>query len=632
MKLDIQSILDKIQNVKIAVYGDLCLDAYWILDPKGSEISLETGKQAQAVRDQNYHLGGGANVIANLAALQPAEIKAIGSIGNDIFGQEIIRQFKNLSVNTDGIVLLDAPFQTVTFAKRYKGQDEESRIDFGFLNELTEAASNEMIASIESALQSCDALIMNQQVPGSLDSSSFLQKLNLLLQKYPDKTVMIDSRDYSDKLENTILKTNAVEAACLYGVDASPTDIFPEEDVIEFATALFSKNKRPVFVSRGKYGLICVDGNGAQSIPGIHIVEQTDPVGAGDTMVSALACCLAAGISPEEASHFANLASVVTVKKRFQTGTASGDEIKALADDASFVFHPELADSIEAAAFIPNSSIEVCTKEIPSGTISHAVFDHDGTISILREGWESVMEPVMMNAILGNKINSLDSKFIEDTRQRALDFIDKTTGIQTILQMEGLVNMVQEYGLVPEDQILDKFGYKEIYNDALLKMVNDRVESLKNGKSSVNDYTVNGAVDFLHKLSSKGITLYLASGTDQDDVIAEAKLLGYADLFNGGIFGSVGDVSKYSKKKCIREIMEKNNLHGHELVVFGDGPVEIKESRRVDGIAVGIASDEITGEGLNPEKRTRLIRAGAHYICPDFSETETLLRVLFKDN
>ena len=147
MKLDIQSILDKIQNVKIAVYGDLCLDAYWILDPKGSEVSLETGKQAQAVREQNYHLGGGANVIANLAALQPAEIKAIGSIGNDIFGQEIIRQFERLNVNTDGIVLNDSPFQTVTFCKRYLNQVEEARIDFGFLNELTETASDQMIAS-----------------------------------------------------------------------------------------------------------------------------------------------------------------------------------------------------------------------------------------------------------------------------------------------------------------------------------------------------------------------------------------------------------------------------------------------------------------------------------------------------
>ena len=176
-----------------------------------------------------------------------------------------------------------------------------------------------------------------------------------------------------------------------------------------------------------------------------------------------------------------------------------------------------------------------------------------------------------------------------------------------------------------------KTDYKEIYNNALIDMVNERVEKLKKGDASVSDFTVNSAVDFLHKLSEKGVTLSLASGTDKDDVIAEAKLLGYADLFNGGIFGSVGDVSKYSKKKMIREIMESNDLHGHELVVFGDGPVEIKESRRVDGIAVGIASDEVSGEGLNPEKRTRLIRAGAHYVIPDFSESEALMYVLFKD-
>lgn len=631
MKLDIQSILDKIKNVKIAVYGDLCLDAYWILDPAGSEVSLETGKQAQAVREQHYHLGGGANVIANLAALNPAEINVIGSIGNDLFGQEIIRQFEKLNVNIDGIVLNDAPFQTVTFCKRYLNQEEESRIDFGFLNKLTEKASDRMLASFESALQSSDVVIINQQVPGSFDDSSFLQNLNKLLKKVPDKMVLIDSRDYSNQLENVILKTNEVEAARLNGVDASPTDTFTEKEVIQFGQALFKKNKKTVFISRGENGLICIDENGAQSIPGIHIVDQIDPVGAGDTMVSALACCLAAGLSPKDAAQFANFASVVTVKKRFQTGTASGDEILTLADDASFVYHPELADSIQSATFIPNSSIEVCSYDIPNSKISHAVFDHDGTISILREGWETVMEPVMMNAIIGDKIQSLDSQFIEDIRQRVLVFIDKTTGIQTILQMEGLVEMVREYGFVPGDEILDKFGYKKIYNDALLKMVDNRIERLKNGNASVNDYTVNGAVDFLHSLSNRGITLYLASGTDQDDVIAEAKLLGYANLFNGGIFGSVGDISKYSKKKCIREIMEKNDLYGHELVVFGDGPVEIKESRRVDGIAVGIASDEVNGEGLNPEKRTRLIRAGAHYISPDFSETETLINKLFKD-
>ena len=631
MKLDIQSILDKIQNVKIAVYGDLCLDAYWILYPNGSEVSVETGKKGQAVREQNYRLGGASNIISNLAALNPAEIKAIGPIGNDIFGQEIIRQFQELKVNTDGIVLNDAPFQTVTFCKRYLNQEEEPRIDFGFFNELPEKASDQMILSIESALQSCDALIINQQVPGSLDHSSFLQKLNQLLKKYPDKTVLMDSRDYSVKIQNIILKTNAVEAARLNGVDAFPADIFSDEQIIQFGQALFDNNQRPVFVSRGEFGLICVDENGATSIPGIHIVEQTDPVGAGDTMVSALASCLAAGLSPEEAAHFANLASVVTVKKRFQTGTASGEEIAHLAQDASFVYHPELAENIQDATFVERTEIEISSADRSNGIITHAVFDHDGTISILREGWESVMEPVMMDAILGDKRPTLSDDFIENTRKHVLEFIDKTTGIQTILQMEGLVDMVREYAIVPENQILDKFGYKEIYNNALLVMVKDRVKKLKNGDASVADYTVSGAVEFLHKLSEKGITLYLASGTDQDDLIAEATLLGYADLFNGGVSGSVGDVSKFSKKKVIRKIMEKNNLHGHELVTFGDGPVEIKECRRVEGIAVGIASDETKGEGLNPEKRTRLIRSGAHYVIPDFSQAEALIDVLFKD-
>ena len=41
------------------------------------------------------------------------------------------------------------------------------------------------------------------------------------------------------------------------------------------------------------------------------------------------------------------------------------------------------------------------------------MFDHDGTISILREGWETVMEPVMVKAILGNKMGAADKKLIE---------------------------------------------------------------------------------------------------------------------------------------------------------------------------------------------------------------------------
>ena len=67
------------------------------------------------------------------------------------------------------------------------------------------------------------------------------------------------------------------------------------------------------------------------------------------------------------------------------------------------------------------------------------------------------------------------------------------------------------------------------------------------------------------------------------------------------------------------------------MVTFGDGPVEMKECRMAQGIAVGIASNEIRGIGLNLEKRIRLIHSGAHYVIPDFSQKEELINLLIND-
>jgi phosphoglycolate phosphatase-like HAD superfamily hydrolase len=160
-------------------------------------------------------------------------------------------------------------------------------------------------------------------------------------------------------------------------------------------------------------------------------------------------------------------------------------------------------------------------------------------------------------------------------------------------------------------------------------VVSLRLKKLATGELTVEDCTIKGSVDLIRALKERGITLYLASGTDIDDVVYEAELLGYADLFKGGIHGSVGDISKYSKKKVIHEIIAEHHLAGNELAVFGDGPVEIKECIKSNGIAIGIASDEVRRSGLNQEKRTRLIRSGAQILVPDFSQTNRLLGLLF---
>jgi len=166
----ISEILEAIKSVNVAVYGDFCLDAYWVLDPKGSETSVETGLQGRAVAKHYYTLGGASNVVANLAALEPASISVIGVTGDDIFGRELRRQLTDLGVDTTHLVIQKEEFDTVTFAKPYLEGNEQNRVDFGFLNRRSEETDKKLLAGIRLALGTADVLIANQQVPGSISN------------------------------------------------------------------------------------------------------------------------------------------------------------------------------------------------------------------------------------------------------------------------------------------------------------------------------------------------------------------------------------------------------------------------------------------------------------------------------
>jgi phosphoglycolate phosphatase len=73
-------------------------------------------------------------------------------------------------------------------------------------------------------------------------------------------------------------------------------------------------------------------------------------------------------------------------------------------------------------------------------------------------------------------------------------------------------------------------------------------------------------------------------------------------------------------------------MSGPEFVTFGDGYVEIEDTKAVAGIAVGVASDEVNRQGINEWKRERLIQAGADLIIPDFREHERLVAYLNGDD
>lgn len=273
--------------------------------------------------------------------------------------------------------------------------------------------------------------------------------------------------------------------------------------------------------------------------------------------------------------------------------------------------------------FLPGTQIEIIN-ETQRGRIKHALFDFDGTISLLREGWQGIMAPVMVEMICGN------AEPTPQIREEVDRVIDETTGIQTIFQMEVLVEMVKKYGLVPASEIKDAHGYKKVYNDRLMVPVNERIARLEKGELPLAQVTVRGALDFVRILRDRGVTLYVFSGTDRDDVRNEAAKVGAAQYFDE-IWGALPSVEEYSKEKVLKDIIAQHDLHGTEVLVVGDGPVEIRNGKGVGCITVGVCSNEKTGCGWAEEKIPRLTRAGSDIMIPDFTDAETLVKYLFAE-
>lgn len=140
---------------------------------------------------------------------------------------------------------------------------------------------------------------------------------------------------------------------------------------------------------------------------------------------------------------------------------------------------------------------------------------------------------------------------------------------------------------------------------------------------------VPGSRALLEELKSRGLKLYLASGTDHENVVEEAKLLDVYDYFDGGVFGALDDLSKFSKALLVKQIVESSEYKGSEFLGFGDGYVEIEVVKQAGGVAVGVASDEPKCVEIDEWKRTRLAGVGADFIVANYSHLEGLRSTLF---
>ncbi len=258
----------------------------------------------------------------------------------------------------------------------------------------------------------------------------------------------------------------------------------------------------------------------------------------------------------------------------------------------------------------------------PRPDISHVLFDFDGTLSIIREGWPEVMVPMFVEML-----PALPGETDAQRRQLCLDDIMRLNGKQTIYQMMQLAERVRERGGTPREPL----WYKHEYLRRLDERIGARTDALRAGTAPAERWLVHGSRALLEALRQRGLTLYLASGTDEVFVKQEAALLGLTEFFGPHIYGAQDNYQNFSKKMVIERILREHAISGAQLLAFGDGYVEIQNTKEAGGLAVAVASDEAhNGSGRIDEwKRQRLLGVGADVVIPDYRDAEALLRVIF---
>ncbi|MBQ5973150.1 MAG: HAD hydrolase-like protein, partial [Oscillospiraceae bacterium] len=336
--------------------------------------------------------------------------------------------------------------------------------------------------------------------------------------------------------------------------------------------------------------------------------------GADDALTALSAAASAAGLKTVAFTGLGGEALAESADLRFFVDSGCPSEV---ADICFIAFHAVIRTVRETLK--DEWGLEVIFP--PDGhDFKFALFDFDGTLSLIREGWQKIMIPYFCEELV--KAPGAADETPEEIERCVTEFVDMLTGKQTIYQCMALADEIKKRGGTP----LDPMDYKAEYIRRLMEKIHDRREGLRSGEIDPETLLVRGSCKLLQTLLDNGIRLYCASGTDQPQVREEAALLGMDRYFGENIYGALDEhATACTKELVIRRLLAENDLDGSELLSFGDGFVEIELVSRIGGYPIAVATDEARKCGIDEWKRQRLVGAGAGAVIPDFEEAQKIV-------
>ena len=331
----LKTILNQFQNQRILVVGDFYLDTYWYIDKVRSTLSLETPWHTNPVVEQRYSPGAAGTVTNNLKALGVGTVYTLGVIGEDGFGGTLLNCLQANGCLTDFMIQVPS-WVTPTYLKPihrgYEGVETEGpRFDIENQATMQETVETALIDALQTCIPLVDGIIVGDQMPIEnlgVVTNRVRKKLCELAVAFPEKIFFADSRTRIGRYRNVIIKPNRFEAKRAVQPEWSGQEVDIAE-AEQCAVVLAERTQNTVYVTLGENGILVYCEGEFTHIPGIPIDDETDPVGAGDSVSAGLVTTLCSlGVDAAvDAAYIGNLVASITVTKIGTTGTASLTEI-----------------------------------------------------------------------------------------------------------------------------------------------------------------------------------------------------------------------------------------------------------------------------------------------------------------
>ncbi len=312
--------LSRFSKVKALVVGDLMADHY--VYGQTERVSREAPVLIVRHQAEEVKLGGGANAAANARALG-AKVTALGVLGKDGMGGELARLFRAQGITVAAESGRGVPTETKTrvlAGAHSTTRQQMLRIDRGADLPLPEELRRRLARRIEREAEKADVVIVSDYGAGVISEET---RGALLRAARQGKRVCADSRfGLATWAGATVCKPNEPELAALTGLPVET-----EGEVMRAGVMAMERLHCDVLlVTRGRNGMVVFHQGQATFLPVHGVEDAVDVTGAGDTVHATFAIALAAGASPVEAAHLANIAGGLVVQK-LGTATVTRDEL-----------------------------------------------------------------------------------------------------------------------------------------------------------------------------------------------------------------------------------------------------------------------------------------------------------------